>query len=46
MLMLMLLDEYCVGQVGFSGVILEEIYKLLVAYFRKEDNSYAKMEFI
>ncbi len=45
MLMLMLLDEYCVGQVGFSSVILEEIYKLLGAYFKKQDNGYLNMEF-
>jgi hypothetical protein len=45
MLMLMLLDEYCVGQVAFSTLILEEIYKLLAAYFKKEENGYLNMEF-
>lgn len=45
MLMLMFFDEYCVGQVGFSQMILEEIYKLLKAYFAKEDNGYLNMEF-
>jgi hypothetical protein len=35
MLMLLLMDEYVVGQVPFSGIILEEIYKLLSAYYKK-----------
>jgi len=35
MLMLLLLDEYCVGQVVFSNIILEEIYKFLCSYYKK-----------
>ncbi len=45
MLMLVLLDEYCVGQVEFSAMILPEIYKLLSAYYKREDNGYLNMEF-
>ena len=45
MLMLLLLDEYCVGQVPFSTIILQEIYRLLEAYYEKNDNGYLNLEF-
>jgi hypothetical protein len=43
--MLLLLDEYCVGQVPFSTIILQEIFRLLEAYYEKKDNGYLNLEF-
>lgn len=45
MLMLFLLDEYCVGHVAYSQIILQEIYNLLCSYYKKIDNGYLNLEY-
>lgn len=42
-LMLMLFDEYSVGQLSYSQLLLSEILRLLQAYFDKTDNGYLNL---
>lgn len=44
-LMLLLFDEYCVGQLNYSQLLLAEIYRLLQAYFDRVDNGYLNLEY-
>ena len=44
-LMLMLFDEYSVGQLSYSQLLLSEILRLLQAYFDKTDNGYLNLEY-
>ncbi len=43
--MLLLFDEYCVGQLNYSQLLLAEIYRLLQAYFDRVDNGYLNLEY-
>jgi hypothetical protein len=45
MLMLLLFDEYCVGQLNYSSLIMQEVYKLMLSYFDKQDNGYLNLEY-
>jgi hypothetical protein len=44
-LMLMLFDEYSVGQLSYSQLLLSEILRLLQAYFDRADNGYLNLEY-
>ena len=43
LLMLFLLDEYCISHSGYSPLILQEIYNLLCALYEKADNCYRNL---
>jgi hypothetical protein len=43
--MLLLFDEYCVGQMTYSSHILGQLYLFLQAHFDLAENYYHKMRF-
>ena len=44
-LMLLLFDEYCVGQMTYSSHILGQLYMLFQAHFDQVENCYHNMRF-
>jgi len=44
-LMLLLFDEYCVGQMSYSSHILGQLYLLFQAHFDQVENSYFNMRY-
>lgn len=45
LLMMLLFDEYCVGQMSFSSYILGELYHLCQAHFDNVKNYYHNLRF-
>jgi hypothetical protein len=43
--MLLLFDEFCVGQMNYSSHILGQLYLLFQAHFDQVDNSYLNMRY-
>lgn len=43
-LMLFLLDDYCVSQSNYNGLILHEIYLFLTAFYNHQPTCYLNLE--